>query len=113
MFSRMKKECPRPVLILFCGDFLNETESTINQNLNDQADKLARLYAITSHAYPDVPLYFVGGNHESAQAAELLQSKLGPLKFVNISEKVVSLVQLTGKNVNVVGLSGSGYGLSI
>ena len=33
MFARMKKKCPRPKLILFCGDFLNETGDTMNQNL--------------------------------------------------------------------------------
>ena len=32
---------------------------------------------------------------------------------MNISEKVVSLLQLTGMNVNIVGLSGCGQGLSI
>lgn len=78
MFARMKKKCPRPKLILFCGDFLNETGDTMNQNLPNQAEKLARLCTITGETYPNVPLYFVGGNHESAQAAELVQTKLGP-----------------------------------
>lgn len=48
MFARMKAECPQPALILFCGDFLNETGETINQNLQGQADQLTRLYAITN-----------------------------------------------------------------
>lgn len=32
---------------------------------------------------------------------------------MNISEKIVSLARLTGMNVNIVGLSGCGQGLSI